>query len=169
MSYLGGLMDGDGSFSVSVHTVKGRRYFQVCVHFTNTNLALVEYVQKTIGFGNILEMHRYRSQQKPRWKPAYKLHYSSRQARIVAKMLLPYLIAKRRQAEIIANWPLKRYRNQPGTGRRLTDPEVHDIQEKLWLECKALNKRGRDVPPTNLSDDSYGKESNHQQKRSIHT
>jgi hypothetical protein len=140
--YLAGFWDGEGSFSVSMNTQRRPSgdylAFQRSVHVTNTNLEVLEYIRDVLQGGSILEMNQYRSQQNPKWKPAYKLAFSSDEARLLATMLLPHLRIKREQARIIAEWP---HKARWGAGRE-RDSATHEVQRLLYERMKELNLRG---------------------------
>jgi hypothetical protein len=144
--YLAGFWDGEGSFSISMN-VQRRSYgeypsFQRSVHVTNTNLEVLLYIKETLQAGSILEMNQYRSQQNPKWKPAYKLAFSAEEARVLAALLLPYLRIKQEQARIIAEWP---HKARGGGGVRVRDTATHEVQRLLHERMKELNARGTPV------------------------
>ena len=84
-AYLAGIVDGEGTVTLTrTHRGENRR---PVVSIANTDRALLEYVQETIGAGHITNKARARSNHTPSF--AYSI--SSRSALAVLAQIAPYL------------------------------------------------------------------------------
>lgn len=109
LAYLAGLFDGEGHAGVYRHkqTVKGRSYETLVGHITITMTD-----PEPVRFFALCFPGQYYSKMcspsRLKYKPVYRWQCSSRQARGVAKMLLPYVknLAKVKQLEkVLGNIP----------------------------------------------------------------
>jgi hypothetical protein len=151
-SYLAGLFDGEGTFSIyqnhgNYYTTKlgeERQYnfTNQRVEITNTNIELMEWLIK--NFGGVYYHHR-------RAKEIHKIAYSWRpkgkkNTEELILGILPYLVIKRKQAKLI----LEYIRLGQSCGTELKNV---DRRKELMLECQALNKRGLSVTTNTLNAD----------------
>lgn len=92
-AWLAGLFDGEGH--ISIDTRLNRTTRGVKIQITNTNRELLEKAQDVVGTGYITT--RYHDN--PRHKPTYDWHTTGRNAKLLLQTMLPWLIAKRTQAQ----------------------------------------------------------------------
>lgn len=95
-SYIAGIIDGEGSITLTVKQKGGTRHLMVLV--SSTDKDLLRYLKKTIGAGKVLAKRTY----KPHHKPAYMYSISNRQALSVLEQTVPHLRTyKLRRAKIV--------------------------------------------------------------------
>lgn len=83
--YLAGIIDGEGTITLSVKQKGGTRHLAVTV--SGTESSLINYLPKVIGAGRITNKKVY----KPQHKPSYTYAIYSRQAIDLLVQLQPYL------------------------------------------------------------------------------
>jgi hypothetical protein len=129
--YIAGFLDGEGYIGInkSRSCVFGLRP-RICI--TNTRKDALEIIRGWLGFGVIYE-NRSRERD-PRHNPEWTLEingYGSLKS--LLKAIAPYLIIKRRQAELLLRFldldPL--------------NSEHVAVALEIYVEMKKLNKRGR--------------------------
>jgi hypothetical protein len=126
-AYLSGLFDGEGSISVEREVRKdrgGQLRFRPVIAVSNTDRSVLDLFKSKVGHGWIYRVNR-KGEEAEKWKPLYIWKAKGGSARFVVELILPYLQIKRPQADLILSGP---------------------ANEQMWLECKTLNKRGRDLP-----------------------
>ncbi|MGH9967715.1 MAG: LAGLIDADG family homing endonuclease [Pyrinomonadaceae bacterium] len=137
-AYIAAFWDSEGTIGIWKATRKDRPrsiYFRVGMTAGNTNLELLESVRHDIGAGTIYTENR----KNPKHKTLYRLVISQGFARDVLPQLIPYLRAKRMQAELALQMLGTKTRND---GRRGITDEVWENQAALYKECAPLNQRG---------------------------
>lgn len=134
-AYLAGFMDGEGSFSIVRCERSGNRSgFRYSPHsdVANTHRKVMDNLYMKFG-GNIKISKR--NQKNINHKDLYRLYFSPNKLREIIPNLLPYLIVKRRQAEICLQ--LLKINEQPSNYSYNRDKEKHG----LWSELMLLNRR----------------------------
>ena len=130
------MIDGEGTI---VFLPRGKTYGWVpCIRIANTNVDLLKQCQAICQGGSIcLKARGNRKTPKGNKKPVFVFIFTASIIREILPKVLRYLIAKRRQAELLleALELLKehRARNTKHT-RRLRE---------IYLEIKRLNRKGR--------------------------
>ena len=84
-SYIAGIIDGEGSITLTVKQKGGTRHLAVSI--SSTDWALLQYVKQVIGAGKIIAKRTY----KPHHKPAYTYTIFNRQALSVLRQVVPHL------------------------------------------------------------------------------
>ena len=97
-AYLGGLIDGEGTVTLSNVHINKTRYIVITI--SNTDYNLLKQVLKTVGAGKITNKKTYK-----KWhKPSYAFQIYSRQALDVLSQITPYLQTyKKQRAELALN------------------------------------------------------------------
>ena len=158
LAYLAGFIDGEGSIGTT--RTGARRQVVGRLTITNTDLAMLKMLQAKYG-GSITRQPRSAN---PEWKPYCAITWTNRGALRVLEAVLPYLIIKRRQAELCIR--LIRMRDAPRSRRysfihsptprmpsrhvMIIHPQIAAIEHEIAAELKALNRRGvtsSDLPP----------------------
>jgi hypothetical protein len=140
LAYMAGMVDGEGS--ISIHPtrgrVKGTMYdrFETSLHVYNSNVSVLDWIKARFG-GFIYSVKRYN----PREKPGFSWKVGHATASLVLTNILPYLIIKRRQAEILIEYQSTRKR----CGSNGVPIDVLTHREVLVSELRILNKRGSDA------------------------
>ena len=97
-AYLAGLIDGEGCFTISTGVGRNQRvYHLLVVSITNCDRVLLEWVQGRWG-GTISVSTR--AGKGERQRQCYQLKFASKAVDALIPQILPYLVSKRRQAEI---------------------------------------------------------------------
>ena len=100
IAYLAGIVDGEGTITLSRHNVYRHRYAELTI---SSELAL-EYVAHIVGAGRISTKRVYN----PKHSPGYTYQPSSRQALDLLKVITPFLRTyKRKRARLILSQYLK--------------------------------------------------------------
>lgn len=135
LAYIAGIIDGEGCIHINKRKQKlGRNDdFAIEITIVNTSKKLMEWLWDKLG-GYL----NFRKSKNSKWKGCYRLRVSRLQAEILLKRLLPYLIAKKSQAEIVLEL---RKHIKLGKTQRLSEKEL-ERREFLYLKIKRFNKRG---------------------------
>jgi hypothetical protein len=143
LAWLAGIADGEGHLSLKSY--RGRQG-QPCVQgvFTvgNTNLDLMIEVRRIVagltGEKRTLYLQKRHDQAKDLWSIQV---LSMRGLKLCCEAMLPYLVAKKRQAEIILEFvQIGRSYGNIRTGRNVN---ISQRRHPLLLEIRALNRRGK--------------------------
>lgn len=103
-SYLAGIIDGEGSISFSQSTAKGRAF--LCVpklYISNTSEELCKWLTKKLS---AVPLKRSRQKLNPKWRTVYVYRIVGYAMAPILEAVLPYLIIKRKQAELMLADPV---------------------------------------------------------------
>lgn len=120
--YTAGFFDGEGCCGLYVES--NGRYKPVIV-ISNTSRDVLYVIQRSISLGDVYE----KKVQKTNWKPAYQLYFPEAHMVKFCKLILPYVILKKRQVELMLQF-------FNTTKEQVAEREV--IREEMCLR----NKRG---------------------------
>ena len=138
LAYLAGIVDGEGCITGRLGITDKRRSPNLGVRFliSNTDQRLVQWVRDKWG-GRIYAHKRHNA----RWKTAFQWEVTLGQAAPILRSILPYLLLKRRQAEIALE--LHSLSIPALVGRKKGVPP-HNIRRRLELvsELRIRNSRG---------------------------
>jgi len=137
LAYLAGILDGEGVISIHAHTKhrqsRGRigepyKILQPMVMVYNCNLALIDWLHNRIGF-------RVNSRDRRKARTSYQVALSGYRNYSLLTPLLPYLIAKKPQAELVLEYIAIRAErsdteHNPTYGRR---------EVEIWQTLQELN------------------------------
>src|SRR6476659_10306245 len=152
LAYLAGIIDGEGCVAVTKITspkYTGGTYFREFVQVGNTRKDLLSFIN--LHFPASIQGP---FNKKPHQRPVFYWTANHSKAREILNATMPYLILKKRQAEICLRiGELHQYTHRAQqlqtNGRFISSPsrtpEIEKELNALWVECKALNKRGQDV------------------------
>jgi hypothetical protein len=137
-SWLAALIDGEGTIGIGREVrpanVSGYKYRSI-IGIYNSHLPLVQKVASLIpGALNALTEARARA---GNWKTVYRFTVPAQHQLELIDAVSPYLIVKYRQAQIV--------RRMCQMSREVTNRGAaanHEIYERMYMEMKALNKRG---------------------------
>lgn len=141
LAWAGGFFDGEGSIAIGRSKSKGGEnrtdVFSLIVSVCNTDKEVVEHFQKIMGFGNIYAVHRETEQ----YTASFTWQVGFRQADRFLSIIYPYLIHKRKQADIARKFYTT---GQRGESYKIT-PEILDerisLKDELSREKGKFNKR----------------------------
>jgi len=129
LSYLAGIIDGEGS--IGIHNENGKpKGMRLTVG--NTDPRLIIWLKETFGGSSYPDRHR-----KANWKESWKWTISTQQAAALLEQVLPWLRLKREQAEI--GIAFQRLMVRGGAPRT---PEVAEETRAMKEAITILNKRG---------------------------
>ena len=136
LAYFAGIIDGEGSFVLHKHR-SGYR-FACQIQIGNTDVRLMEWIYNRFG-GSVNPERRSNLKH----KPVYRWVCQADTLDILVGALLPYLVVKREQAEVI----LAYRRTLPPvirTRRSTNDVPEHVKAERMRLHSSlaVLNRRG---------------------------
>ena len=141
--YIAGFLDGEGSFCINTGNRKAKRggkkypYYKVCVQVTSTQREIMDILQARYGGS-----YSAAKDQRPQNKPSWHWTVAHQQARKVVEEVLPHLILKKAQAQVLMEYFSTILHRSPGK------PLPSDIQrrrDELWGNLRRLNRVGRDV------------------------
>lgn len=122
-AYLAGIVDGEGTISVRSQG----RYTQPLVTISNTDWSLLQWLTARGFYGTLSKNGNGRLY--------WRMHWSGYQTADVLRLILPFLVTKRRHAdltlELISNRAAQRYKAAPTARMRA-----------IVAEIRALNVRG---------------------------
>lgn len=126
-------IDGEGTIAIQLNSSPVRRArYRAKVYVCNTNTAFLMHLGHLVdGSFSIKNNPRV-----PGQKRCYQIFIRARAIKQLLQRILPFLIIKRRQAELVIAL-CEAIEQSP-----IHLPSDHELFEHLWLECKALNKRG---------------------------
>jgi hypothetical protein len=132
IAYLAGLLDGEGYISIVKH---GSGHAPI-LNITNTDLALLLWVQMRFG-GRLYRVLVGKA--KDRAKDCHRLQWNkSQEARALLVAVLPYLVAKHRQAAVVME-----FIDLPSQQGKSLSQETIKARGELHLSAKSLNRKGR--------------------------
>jgi hypothetical protein len=139
--WLAAAIDFEGSLifcmaSRRKKTPQWRDAFRPLLSIVNTNEALIDKVRDICGQGSVCWTHPRSKNGKA--KPAKRFNLSSNGLRTILPQIQPYLIAKKRHAQLLIE-ALDLMRHNTGIGHNgQNDARLYEIKN----EIHALNKRG---------------------------
>lgn len=139
--YVAGIVDGEGCITIHVNRSHAARFanqqprivMQVLV--SNCFKPLIDQLHRQFG-GHVA---KHRDNYNPRARDNWRWGVSEQAACRFVSRILPYLVVKRRQAELLIE--LGRLKAKNGQ-HRLTNKQVSE-RMSLAERCSELNKRGR--------------------------
>jgi hypothetical protein len=137
-AWLAGFLDGEGSFQI---TLASRRVnFDAAVSAANTHRDALERCRELAG-GSICALGRSKSA----WRQYYKWEIRGKSVTSTLHAILPYLVIKREQAEILM---VLRLSSEAGARLGKSILPEHEVRwrETLKLAINALNTRGTAAP-----------------------
>lgn len=138
-SYIAGLFDGEGTFTIS----KARRkdypdYSFEEIYITNSNKEIMNWLVENLG-GSI-RITRYGNK---KWKNVYKWFLPAKMRVDFIKNIIPFVIIKKKQALLLLDF-ISLMESQKAKIRGingLTNSERNE-REKILIQVRALNRRG---------------------------
>jgi hypothetical protein len=139
LAYFAGILDGEGNVSIErvAPNAKQRTHnprHQARVTVVNTSPELIEWL--VAHFGGTVQARKIDPlKHKQTW--AWRL--AEIPVLALLKLTLPYLVIKRRQAELVIEFVEGRVNFR---GYKMITPEELARRDRLWNEIKRLNKMG---------------------------
>lgn len=138
VAYFAGLLDGEGCISLAHR----RQYITPTLQIANTCRELLKWVQHWFTGG----IYEIRNSRKDNRKQSYVWSIAGQKAQRAIKLALPYLLVKRRQAELVLG--IKRFAaiHVPGHKGRVVSvmtPQDFALNASIVTQIRQLNMRGR--------------------------
>jgi len=148
IGYIAGFIDGEGSLMIIRNNNRSEVNYTPIITVTNTNRKSIETISNWLKIGYITD-----HSDNPNWAPCYSLRIQ----RIVDVWTLvdfiePYLIVKRRQAQLVKELAIIKMNRSNGKDYILRNSQGQVTgtlrrslprEEEIYKEVKFLNKRGR--------------------------
>lgn len=149
LAYLAGIIDGEGSLCIyRVNPAKYNRYqtpnFRCALHISNTNIKLMEWLDE--NFSNFNSKHKQckrsifrKNSVHDRW--IYDWCVQAHRLVDLCQQVLPYLVLKKRQAELILEFR-STYTQKSFGNKTPLDPKTVEKRENIRIEMSKLNAKG---------------------------
>jgi len=135
MSYIAGIFDGDGSFSIGKLSTKANPIYFPLIQFVNWRKDVVDFLKKHLG-GNIITCKPVKKKDGTLGKVIYRWRMrSSRNVQPVLEKLIPFLKIKKDRAELLLEF-INRFSFEPGI--KQSQERIHD-KESYYLRIISLN------------------------------
>lgn len=145
IAYLAGIIDGEGSIYIgnfSKNPNTGVPYYQTNIEVTNTDINLINWLKENIGGRS----NKYTFKQTPKnsRRDVYRWIVSGDLLTHLCHLLLPYLIIKKRQCEIMIE--MRKTFDKPTSikgqcGATPLDENVLSLRKKHFDEMRSLHCR----------------------------
>ena len=148
IAYLAGIVDGEGSIYIgnfSCNPKDGTPYYQTNIEVTNTDENLITWLMENIGG----RKNKYTFKQTPinSRRPVYRWIASGELLTDLCHLLLPYLVIKKRQCEIMIEMRKTFDETRARKGKSCSQPlseEVLKLRRKYFDEMRSLHCRNYD-------------------------
>ena len=140
LEYIAGFLDGDGNITATFQKQSYPHSYPalgIDVRFYNQNLEVLESIQETLEGGKIRPQKGGFSMKDGTRSGVYRLEFGRAASRHILRVLLPYLVVKREQAQLAL---LAIQENSGHKWHRIT-PEIHKFREDIVRRMSVLNKR----------------------------
>jgi hypothetical protein len=144
-AYMAGIMDGEGTFYIgnySGNRKNGDKHFQTLIAVACTDKSLIDWLFETFGGG--IRQYTPKQLSKNSRKQVYRWCATSNRMLHICQIILPYLVIKKRQAEIMIDIRSTFNDEQNIKGRQHTQNLPKGILEKrqqLMDELQLLHTR----------------------------
>ena len=131
--YLAGIVDGEGSVQIeiqSMNAVRKMHYYSIRLLVINTSKELMDWLYSNFG-GKITARKLI-----PNKRQCYKWNICSYNAANILKECLPYMIIKKRNAEVLIEF----MQTKPEGTWNVTE-EIQSHRKILYDRLKLLNKK----------------------------
>lgn len=140
IGYMAGAIDFEGTITANNRELFNKK--KLAVHYRlmtfNTHLGVLEHLQK-IWRGR-LSLHG--KPRKVNHNQVYNLYWGGKACIPVLKIILPYLLIKKRQAELVMELSELGAIYRPGIPGRFVPPELIPRRQEIINELQVLNHRG---------------------------
>ncbi len=136
--YLAGIMDGEGTFHIGHHN-KNSRSLTSRLYVVNTDVRLINWLHE--NFGGLI--YTRTSIKNPHWKKKFEWVVNVSQIIPITEAILPFLIVKKEQAELMIKFR-KTFDQSKPNGKRISD-EILSIRLDCLSEMRKLNHRSNPI------------------------
>ena len=146
IAYFAGFFDGEGHLSISLNKSAGYPRLQPVVCFTNTNLQIIEEIERFLDDYNVHYHHGVHKRQKRtggKHKDCHVIEIKRYGAIFdLLTYLIDYLIVKRLQAFLVMEFCKKRLNYYNDCGQKLKHAPTSDWDFRARDLLMSLNKNG---------------------------
>lgn len=138
-AYLAGILDGEGTFCISLQYDKrdGKKQFQIVIQIGMTDLPLLLWINARYG-GKIYRHSN--KKQKAHWKDSYVIQWKPKNILRLASQIFPHIKIKKAQLELLIRWMNEAYIPERGTaGMEKLTPEIRQLRETMREQMMSLN------------------------------
>lgn len=129
--YLAGIMDGEGTFYIG--KCNGR--FDSRLYIVNTDDRLIKWLHE--HFGGLI--YNRISTKNPHWKRKFEWVTNKSQILPICEAILPFLICKKEQAEIMIKF--RKTFDREGSKRGRISDDLFNLRLSLLSDLRNLNQR----------------------------
>ena len=133
--YVAGLIDGEGS--IIIKPVTQKQLVSLC-YVTNTHRGVLDWLTTTLGMGNVVVSHH----PTPSARICYRWCASGRNVRQLLQAVAPFLIIKRRHAELLLAFYGQRQAYKERHPGALRPETLKEPLLSIYSKLRALNRRG---------------------------
>jgi intein/homing endonuclease len=137
LEWLAGFFDGEGYIGIAA---QGKRHFQLTVEITQTNLPVIEEIQKQ--FGGYVYTKRIKTLNT---NTCWIVRFGAKEGLLLLEKLLPYLKIKKTQAEYVLSHKADLLSK---SNFKLSDDEVR-MRQQIRLGLAALKPYSKILAQTN--------------------
>lgn len=137
-AYIAGIMDGEGTIALQLVAKNHSKSYAKKVLVTNTDRRLLDWIRLKTRVGIVAP--KTKPKEGKNWKQCYELSVSACEMKRFLEPLMPYLLIKKRQAEVMLEFITIEWTKTKFIQRKPMETAVY--QEILYDELSALNKRG---------------------------
>lgn len=144
-AYMAGIMDGEGTFYIgnySGNRKNGDKHFQTIIIVSSTDKCLIDWLYET--FGGSKSQYTPNQMAKNCRKQVYKWYAQSNRMLHICEVILPYMVIKKRQCEIMIE--IRKTFNDLHNikGRQHIQnlpPGILELRQSLMDELRSLHTR----------------------------
>lgn len=134
ISYLAGIIDGEGSIYIQSRNLKGSMDYFPRFQIVNTDKKLMDWIHQTFG-GNLYTKNRLKHN--PKWRTQYEWFTTRPLMDQLLDLITPFLICKKEHAQIMLE-----FRKTFKIRIKPVPKETLDFRLNCLHKLKSLNKRG---------------------------
>ena len=145
IAYLSGIIDGEGSIYIGNFSCNKKTkvpYYQTNIQVTNTDKPLIDWLIQT--FGGLTSKRTAKQHTSNSRKQAYMWTASGDRVTHLCELILPYLIVKTKQCEIMIKMRATFTPNHCKVGKQGIQPhsvELMQLRQSLMDEIRSLHIR----------------------------
>lgn len=144
LAYVAGIIDGEGCIRIKRRRGwrEGSPRYDLEITVTNTEKALLLWLQENLGCGSIYDKDRSAAR-KPHWNPTFAWRVTELKAADLLRRIHPYLVIKKSQCETALEFQTFRTSN---AGRFKTPSTRWAVYERLRIKVRMLKLRNHALP-----------------------
>jgi hypothetical protein len=145
LAYLAGIVDGEGCFVIGCYAFNkktGVPHFHTTIQVTSTDRILIEWLVD--NFGGKVAAYTPKQTAKNSRRTPYKWVIHADRLKHLCELMLPYLVIKKDQAELMIEMRDTFEKTRMRKGQQGTQPiekEVLDLRYSLFHKLKAMHLR----------------------------